>query len=208
MIPLSTTISVGQAGHVAGHVEERTRLNEMSAIVDASQIAGATVTGRQVITAVDGAAIRTLIGAGTGTSNLVIGTTAGTAADAGALATSLTGKANTVHTHVATDISNSTTIGRSVMTAADAAAARTAIGAGTSNLVLGTTNGTAADGGALASSWTILHSDQVDHVFWNKTTATWGATNLAYSVHHFHSEHDLNATVPAGVTDLDIWWTA
>ncbi len=38
-----------------------------------------------------------------------------------------------VHTHVATDISDSTTVGRSVLTAVDAAAARTAIGAGTSS---------------------------------------------------------------------------
>jgi hypothetical protein len=37
------------------------------------------------------------------------------------------------HTHVAADISNSTTVGRAVLTAADAAAARTAIGAGTGN---------------------------------------------------------------------------
>ena len=37
------------------------------------------------------------------------------------------------HTHTATQISDSTTIGRSVLTAVDAAAARTAIGAGTGN---------------------------------------------------------------------------
>lgn len=39
------------------------------------------------------------------------------------------GAAPAVHTHVATDISNSTAVGRSVLTAATAAAARTAIGA-------------------------------------------------------------------------------
>lgn len=38
-----------------------------------------------------------------------------------------------VHTHVATAISDSTAVGRSVLTAANAAAARTAIGAGTSS---------------------------------------------------------------------------
>lgn len=47
--------------------------------------------------------------------------------------TLLAGKAAASHTHVATDISNSTSVGRSVLTAANAAAARTAIGAGTSN---------------------------------------------------------------------------
>lgn len=58
----------------------------------------------------------------------------------------LAGKANTVHTHVATDITDSTVTGRSVLTAADAPAARTAIGAGTSSLTLGTTAGTACEG--------------------------------------------------------------
>lgn len=42
------------------------------------------------------------------------------------------------HNHPASNISDSTAVGRSVLTAADAAAARTAIGAGTSNLVIGT----------------------------------------------------------------------
>lgn len=44
------------------------------------------------------------------------------------------------------DITDATTVGRSVLTAADAAAARTAIGAGTSNLVIGTTSNTAMAG--------------------------------------------------------------
>lgn len=44
------------------------------------------------------------------------------------------------------DITDSTATGRSVITAADAAAARTAIGAGTSNLALGTTSSTALAG--------------------------------------------------------------
>lgn len=39
----------------------------------------------------------------------------------------------TTHTHPASQVSDSTTVGRSVLTAADAAAARTAIGAGTSS---------------------------------------------------------------------------
>lgn len=50
------------------------------------------------------------------------------------------------HTHTAANISDSSAVGRSVLTAADAAAARTAIGAGTSNLVIGTTGTTAMAG--------------------------------------------------------------
>lgn len=50
------------------------------------------------------------------------------------------------HTHVATEISDSTVTGRAVLTAVDAAAGRTAIGAGTSNLAIGTTGSTAMVG--------------------------------------------------------------
>ncbi|MFI6860183.1 hypothetical protein ACIBKZ_09755 [Streptomyces sp. NPDC050421] len=50
------------------------------------------------------------------------------------------------HTHPAAQVSDATATGRSVLTAADAAAARTAIGAGTSFLALGTTAATAAAG--------------------------------------------------------------
>lgn len=55
-------------------------------------------------------------------------------------------RAAAAHTHTATDISNSTATGRSVLTAVDAAAARTAIGAGTSSLAIGTTSTTAKAG--------------------------------------------------------------
>jgi hypothetical protein len=51
-----------------------------------------------------------------------------------------------VHTHTASQISDSSATGRSVLTAADAAAARTAIGAGTSSLVIGTGSGNAMAG--------------------------------------------------------------
>ena len=50
-------------------------------------------------------------------------------ADVTGLQTALDGKAASSHTHTASQISDSTTVGRSVLTAADAAAARTAIGA-------------------------------------------------------------------------------
>lgn len=45
----------------------------------------------------------------------------------------------THHGHTASQISDSSTVGRSVLTAADAPTARTALGAGTSNLAVGTT---------------------------------------------------------------------
>lgn len=99
--------------------------------VAAADITDSTTVGRAVLTAADGAAARAAIGAGT--SNLAVGTTATTA------------KAGN-YQPTAGQISDATAVGRSVLTAADAAAARTAIGAGTSNLALGT-SGTAAAAG-------------------------------------------------------------
>lgn len=68
-----------------------------------------------------------------------------------AVSTALGGKANTSHTHTATQISDSTATGRGVVTAVDAAAARTAIGAGTSSLALGTSGSTALAGDSLTA---------------------------------------------------------
>lgn len=77
------------------------------------------------------AAARTAIGAGT--SSLALGTTGSTA------------KAGD-YQPAAANITDSTATGRSVLTAASATAARTAIGAGTSDLALGSTETTAAAG--------------------------------------------------------------
>lgn len=54
----------------------------------------------------------------------------------------------TAHTQVASTITDSTATGRAVLTAASTYIARTAIGAGTSSLAIGTTAGTAADAAA------------------------------------------------------------
>lgn len=73
---------------------------------------------------------------------------------------SLTGVPSTFtpssHTHTASQISDSTTAGRAVMTATDAAAARTAIGAGTGNgTVTSVVAGTGLSGGTITSTGTI-----------------------------------------------------
>lgn len=94
--------------------------------VTSDQITDASTVGKSVLTAANAAAARTAIGAGT--SNLALGTT------------STTAKAGDWKP-AAADISDASAVGRSVLSAADAAAARTAIGAGVgnSNLVIGTT---------------------------------------------------------------------
>jgi hypothetical protein len=55
----------------------------------------------------------------------------------------------------AAQISDATTVGRSVLKATDAAAARTAIGAGTSSLAIGTTASTAAAGNHVHAAGTV-----------------------------------------------------
>lgn len=99
----------------------------------AADISDATTVGQNVLTATDAAAARTAIGAGTGNSNLALGTT------------STTAKAGD-YQPTAADISDATAVGRGVLTATDAAAGRTAIGAGTSNLTIGTGASNAAAG--------------------------------------------------------------
>lgn len=87
-----------------------------SGFVAASGITDSTAVGRAVVTAADAAAARTAIGAGT--SNLAIGTT------------STTAKAGN-YAPASVDITDATAAGRALLTAADAAAQRTALGVST-----------------------------------------------------------------------------
>lgn len=105
--------------------------------VTSEDITDATEIGKDVLTAATQAAARTAIGAGT--SDLVIGTTSGTA------------KAGD-YKPVVSDLTDSSAAGRTALKAAvvaagaDQTAARNAIGAGTSNLAIGTTATTAMAG--------------------------------------------------------------
>lgn len=186
----------------------------------ATGISDSTAIGRSVLTAADAAAVRTAIGAqvagsyqasgsyassththpATGISDSsVIGRTILTAADAAAVRTATGAQvagsyAAATHTHNAVDIANSTTIGRSVMTAVDAAAVRTAI--------------SAAEASATTSALTAraIKTNQIDHIFWNKTTRVWTPHDMTYGTHHCHSENDATAEAPDGYSDFDIWW--
>lgn len=99
--------------------------------VSASSVSDSTAIGRAVLTAASAAAARSAIGAGT--SDLALGTSSTTA---------LAGN----YAPTATSISDSTTVGRGLITAQSAQAARAVIGAGTSSLTLGTTSSTALAG--------------------------------------------------------------
>ena len=83
----------------------------------ADTLSGATATGKAVLKAADAAAARTAIGAGTGSSNLALGTTATTAAKGD-------------HTHAYADLT-----GKPTIPAATAAGTRAQLDAGTDTTV-------------------------------------------------------------------------
>ncbi|OZG57007.1 hypothetical protein BTIS_1669 [Bifidobacterium tissieri] len=89
------------------------------AAVTVETLGGASVIGKAVMKASTGAAARTAIGAGTSSFSGAYG--------------DLTGKPSIPTMPTASTLSGATTVGKAVMGAADTAAARKAIGAGTSS---------------------------------------------------------------------------
>lgn len=123
-----TSLSTTEKGSLVGAINEIAATVEAGGSITAAAITDSTVVGRAVLKAVDAAAARTAIGAGT--SNLELGTTESTA-KAGDYAPSWT------------EVTSKPTVIAAGNTQAEA---RTAIGAGTSSLVLGTTASTAKAG--------------------------------------------------------------
>lgn len=105
--------------------------------VTTGQINDASPIGKQMLTASDAASVRAMLGAGT--SNITLGTTSTTA---------LRGD----YKPQSSDISDATPTGQSLLQATSGAAVRAAIGAGTSNLSIGTTASTAMAGNAKPAS--------------------------------------------------------
>jgi len=126
----------GQPGHIADHTAIRNALSTLNGHGHAaSEVSDSTATGQSLMTAANAAAVRAAAGLGTAA---VLNVPAAGDAAAGEVVkgsdTRLTdARTPTSHSHASTDVSDSTATGRSVLTAADAAAARTAIGAGTSS---------------------------------------------------------------------------
>ena len=110
----------------------------------ASAISDSTTAGRALVTAASATAQRTALGLGN-SATLNVGTSAGTVA-AGNDSRLSDARTPTSHTHPASAISDSTTAGRAVLTAADAPAQRTALGLGTAALSASTAFATAAQG--------------------------------------------------------------
>lgn len=118
--------------------------------------------------------------------------------------TALNGKAASTHTHTAAQISDSTTTGRSVITASSAANARTAIGAGTSSLVVGSSGTQAAAGNHVhaASAVTVstisgLVADDVQEALANLAARSGGdSVSVLWSGGAYPAQA---GTAPAGV---------
>ncbi|MDN3244157.1 head fiber protein [Streptomyces sp. ZSW22] len=100
----------------------------------------------------------------------------------------------------AANISDATAVGRSVLTAADAAAARTAVGAGTSSLALGTTASTAAAGNHTHPG---LTADQAAGTGSVRTLGT-GATQAAAGNHSHSGLMSGSASAMADSTATDV----
>ena len=94
------------------------------------------------------------------------------AADA-ALDAALAGKAATSHTHTASQVSDSTTTGRALLTATDAAAARTTLALGTAATTAATAYATAVQGGKADSA---LQPNTVTGLLAGNGTTTTGRT--------------------------------
>lgn len=82
----------------------------------------------------------------------------------------------------ASTISDSTAVGRAVLTAADALAARTAIGAGTSSLALGTTGTTAAAGNDSRITGAVQKSGSATGLWMGTTLPATGDVGVLYVV--------------------------
>lgn len=193
-----TALQTAPVGSVAGRTGAVTLV--------AADITNSTATGRNVLTAVDAASARAAIGAGV--SNLALGTVAGTAAEAihthayssltGIPATfapsahqheighvnglvaqldTLSGRIDT-HTHTSAALTDATTVGKAVLTATDAAAARSAIGAGTSSLALGSTATTAKAGDWAPSAANITDASTVGRSVLTATDAAAARTAI------------------------------
>lgn len=147
------------------HTHTVAQVTGLQGLLDGKQPAGSYATTQNLS---DGLATKANL-VHTHTTAQVVGlddTLAGLATTA-ALTAGLATKANTVHTHTASQISDSTAVGRSLVTAADAAAARAAIGVGTGTGTVTSVNGDpgpavvldAASVGARPSNWVPVPAD-------------------------------------------------
>lgn len=106
------------------------------------------------------------------------------------LTTDLSNKAASVHTHPASDISDSTVVGRDILTAADAAAVHTTL--------------------SLASTYAAIPSGTPDGTKFYRDDGTWAAPpsgGLKEVRHAWNAPQSYMGTAPAGSLEGDSVWT-
>ena len=170
------SLTTTEKGSLVGAVNELYAGIAAGGTITANAITDATATGKAVLKASDAAAARSVIGAGT--SNLVVGTTSGTA------------KAGD-YTPSWSEVSSKPAV---IAAGATAAEARTAIGAGTSSLAIGTTVST-AKAGNYAPTWTEVTSKPAVIA----SGATEAAARTAISV---SSTAEMNTAISTAVTGI------
>ena len=131
-----TSLSTTEKGSIVGAINELKAGVSAGGNITADAITDATVVGKNVLKAANAAAARAAIGAGTGNSNLELGTTETTAKPGN-------------YVPAWDDITSKPAV---IAAGADQATARAAIGAGTSNLAIGTT-ATTAKAGNYVPTW-------------------------------------------------------
>lgn len=116
-----------------------------------TDITDASTIGKALLTAVTQEDARTAIGAGTGSGSGAVDSVNGKTGVVDLTASDVGAKPDT-YAPTSADITDATAVGKAVLIAADMPAARAAIGAGTSSLVIGTGAGTAADAAATTTA--------------------------------------------------------
>jgi len=176
----ATTISQAEAEAGVGTTRRAFTAQRVFQAAAAWWVATATATGQALATAASAAAARTTLGLGAA-ATASIGATAGTVAAGddsritGALSAAT---AATTYQPLDSDLTSiaalaTTTFGRSLLTQADAAATRTIIGAGTSNLSLSSAAPAAL--AATAAAGSSADAARGDHVHARSTYAELGA---------------------------------
>ena len=167
ILGIGTGTSVNAADIVDSTSVGRLVLTASSATVALNALGG-TTTGKAVFTAATSAAALSALGAGTYSKP-----SGGIPSSdfTSAVQTILTKADTAVQTIAANLISDASTIGKTILTATDALSVRNAIGAGTSNLALGTTSGTALAGNYSPSSTSINDATSVGKALLTASTA-------------------------------------
>lgn len=58
----------------------------------------------------------------------------------------------------------------------------------------------------VADEFNTVRDEQVEHIYWDDVLDVWPTPTTKYAVRHWHSEHDVTASAPTGMSGKDIWF--